>query len=111
MTKTIENAKRDFHGFSFTNLVDFDAMYGHRRNPEGFGEALMAFDQQLGELLTTLNDDDLLVLTADHGNDPGFKGTDHTREYVPLLVYSPNFKTGGRTLALGRHLVILGPRC
>lgn len=98
MTKTIENAKRDFHGFSFTNLVDFDAMYGHRRNPEGFGEALMAFDQQLGELLTTLNDDDLLVLTADHGNDPGFKGTDHTREYVPLLVYSPSFKTGGRAL-------------
>ncbi|WP_129044553.1 phosphopentomutase [Companilactobacillus metriopterae] len=89
MVQTIKNANNDFHGFSFTNLVDFDAMYGHRRNPEGYGNDLMQFDKQLGELLSVLKDDDLLLITADHGNDPGFKGTDHTREYVPLLAYSP----------------------
>lgn len=95
MKRTLENAERDFTGFSFTNLVDFDAMYGHRRNPEGYGKALMAFDAQLGDLLATLQDSDLLMITADHGNDPGYKGTDHTREYVPLLVYSPQFKQNG----------------
>ncbi|MEE6673976.1 phosphopentomutase [Pediococcus acidilactici] len=94
MVRTIENAQKDFTGFSFTNLVDFDAMYGHRRNPEGYGKALMEFDQQLGELLPLLKDDDLLVITADHGNDPGFKGTDHTREYVPLLAYTPSVAEG-----------------
>lgn len=94
MAHTIANAKKDFHGFSFTNLVDFDAMYGHRRNPEGYGKALMAFDQQLGDLLSVLKDDDLLIITADHGNDPGYKGTDHTREYVPLLAYSPSLPNG-----------------
>lgn len=94
MVRTIENAQKDFTGFSFTNLVDFDAMYGHRRNPEGYGKALMEFDQQLGELLSLLKDDDLLVITADHGNDPGFKGTDHTREYVPLLAYTPRVAEG-----------------
>ncbi|WP_203652010.1 phosphopentomutase [Secundilactobacillus yichangensis] len=95
MKHTLENAETDFNGFSFTNLVDFDAMYGHRRNPEGYGKALMAFDEQLGDLLATLQDSDLLMITADHGNDPGYKGTDHTREYVPLLVYSPQFKQNG----------------
>jgi len=95
MKRTLENAGKDFHGFSFTNLVDFDAMYGHRRNPEGYGKALMAFDEQLGDLLASLSDSDLLMITADHGNDPGYKGTDHTREYVPLLVYSPQFKQDG----------------
>ncbi|ANZ65844.1 phosphopentomutase [Secundilactobacillus paracollinoides] len=99
MDKTIENAEKDFHGFSFTNLVDFDAMYGHRRNPEGYGKALMAFDVRLGELMSKLKDDDLLIITADHGNAPGFKGTDHTREYVPLLVWSPSFK-GGKALGI-----------
>lgn len=94
MTHTIANAGKDFTGFSFTNLVDFDAMYGHRRNPQGYGEALMAFDQQLGDLLAVLKPDDLLIITADHGNDPGFKGTDHTREYVPLLAYSPSLPEG-----------------
>ena len=86
---------QDFTGFCFTNLVDFDAMYGHRRDPVGFGQALMDFDQRLGTVLDQLHDDDLLVITADHGNDPGFMGTDHTRENVPLLVYSPSMQGHG----------------
>lgn len=94
MVKTIEYAKKDFTGLCFTNLVDFDAMYGHRRDPLGYGKALASFDKRLGELLEVLNEDDLLMITADHGNDPGFKGTDHTREFVPLLVYSPSFANG-----------------
>ncbi|AQW21642.1 phosphopentomutase [Lentilactobacillus curieae] len=85
----------DFEGFCLTNLVDFDAMYGHRRNPIGFGQALMDFDQRLEKVLNNLKDDDLLLITADHGNDPGFKGTDHTREYVPLLAYSPSMTDTG----------------
>lgn len=85
----------DFTGFCFTNLVDFDAMYGHRRNPIWFGEALMDFDKRLGTVLENLKDDDLLLITADHGNDPGFKGSDHTRELVPLLAYSPSMTTSG----------------
>lgn len=84
----------DFTGFVFTNLVDFDAMYGHRRDPQGMGAALMAFDTRLGHVLANLKADDLLILTADHGNDPGFKGTDHTRELVPLLAYSPSMQQG-----------------
>lgn len=107
MKKTLENAGKDFTGFSFTNLVDFDAMYGHRRNPEGYGQALMAFDEQLGDLLATLQDGDLLMITADHGNDPGYKGTDHTREYVPLLVYSPQFKQSG-SLGIRRTYADMG---
>lgn len=95
MDQTLANAEKDFTGFSFTNLVDFDAMYGHRRNPEGYGQALMAFDKQLGDLLATLQDGDLVMITADHGNDPTYKGTDHTREYVPLLAYSPGLKQSG----------------
>lgn len=85
---------KDFCGLSFTNLVDFDAKYGHRRNPEAYGQALMDFDRRLGEVLPKIGTRDLLVVTADHGNDPCFKGTDHTREYVPLLVYSPLFAEG-----------------
>ena len=77
------------------NLVDFDAMYGHRRNPIGFGQALMDFDQRLGQVLANLKDDDLIILTADHGNDPGFKGSDHTRELVPLIAYSPSMNENG----------------
>ena len=86
--------KEDFTGFCFTNLVDFDAMYGHRRNPIGFGNALMDFDKRLGTVLDNLQEDDLLIITADHGNDPGFTGSDHTREQVPLIAYSPSMESG-----------------
>lgn len=89
MTKTIELALFDkFCGLAFLNLVDFDAVYGHRRNPEGYAKAIIEFDNQLKDLLKAINDDDLLIITADHGNDPTFQGTDHTRENVPLIMYS-----------------------
>lgn len=93
--KLIEVMKKDFSGLSFTNLVDFDALFGHRRDPIGYGNALQEFDARLPEILESLREDDLLIITADHGNDPTYPGTDHTREYVPLLVYSPSLKTGG----------------
>lgn len=93
--KLLEVIQRDFSGMSFTNLVDFDALFGHRRDPIGYGKALEAFDVRLSEILLALRQDDLLIITADHGNDPVHEGTDHTREYVPLLVYSPSFKAGG----------------
>ncbi|HWL13031.1 MAG TPA: phosphopentomutase [Ureibacillus sp.] len=93
MDKVAEVVRRDFHGISFLNLVDFDANFGHRRDPIGYGEALEEFDRRLPEVLDALNEDDLLIITADHGNDPTFPGTDHTREYVPLLVYSPRFES------------------
>ena len=96
MEQTIEIAGRDFTGLCFVNLVDFDALWGHRRNPVGYAEELERFDVKLGELLEKLNDDDLLIITADHGNDPTHTGTDHTREKVPFIVYSPSMKTGGR---------------
>ena len=92
MEQTNEIADRDFTGLCFTNLVDFDALWGHRRDPEGYGKEIEKFDAGLGELLTKLNDDDLLMITADHGNDPTYSGTDHTREQVPLLMYSPSMK-------------------
>lgn len=95
MEKTIATLKTDFNGLLFTNLVEFDSEYGHRRNPEGYGQAIMDFDNYVPELLNSLNDDDLLILTADHGNDPGFKGTDHTREQVPVIAYSKAFKEFG----------------
>ncbi len=88
MEQTIEQAKRDFHGLCFVNLVDFDALWGHRRNPQGYAKELERFDKKLGELLELLGDEDLLLITADHGNDPTYKGTDHTREQIPLLAYS-----------------------
>ncbi|WP_100486683.1 phosphopentomutase [Sporolactobacillus pectinivorans] len=94
MNRLIQVLDRDFRGLSFTNLVDFDAKYGHRREPVLFGKALEAFDHQLGEAVAKLTDQDLMMITADHGNDPGFRGTDHTREYVPLLIYSPKFAEG-----------------
>ena len=72
----------------FVNLVDFDAVYGHRRNAIGYGDAIEEFDAQLSDLMAAINDDDLIMITADHGNDPTWKGTDHTREHVPLLIYS-----------------------
>ncbi|CAM3415164.1 phosphopentomutase [Nosocomiicoccus ampullae] len=86
--KLLDVMDKDFKGLSFTNLVDFDAVYGHRRDSEGYADALKEFDDRLPEILDKLDDDDLLIITADHGNDPTFKGTDHTREYVPLLVTS-----------------------
>jgi phosphopentomutase len=84
--------EKPFEGLSFTNLVDFDALFGHRRDTKGYGDALMDFDKRLPEILERLEEDDLLMITADHGNDPTAPGTDHTREYVPLLVYSKQFK-------------------
>lgn len=92
MNKTIDLAKSDFTGLAFLNLVDFDAVYGHRRNPEGYGNAIKQFDTQLTDLLGLMNEDDLLMITADHGNDPTYKGTDHTRENVPLIIYSKSLK-------------------
>ncbi|SFB88044.1 phosphopentomutase [Alkalibacterium subtropicum] len=86
--------KKDFNGVSFTNLVDFDALYGHRRNVEGYRDALEAFDSRLPELYDALEENDLLIITADHGNDPTATGTDHTREYVPVMIYSPKFEKG-----------------
>ncbi|MFO7820341.1 MAG: phosphopentomutase [Halanaerobacter sp.] len=85
--KTLNYLRGDNEGVIFSNLVDFDQKYGHRRNPAGYAEALKDFDQRLPEIMESLNDDDLLILTADHGCDPTYQGTDHTREYVPLLVY------------------------
>lgn len=93
--KLLDVMKQDFTGISFLNLVDFDALYGHRRDPIGYGKALEEFDVRLTEILAALREDDLLILTADHGNDPVHAGTDHTREYVPLLAYSPSFTAGG----------------
>lgn len=95
MQQTIDIAKRDFRGLCFTNLVDFDALWGHRRNPVGYGEEIEKFDEKLGKLLPVLREDDLLILTADHGNDPTYKGTDHTREQVPFLAYSPSDQGSG----------------
>ncbi|XJS11574.1 phosphopentomutase [Aerococcaceae bacterium WGS1372] len=90
--KLIQVMDKDFIGLSFTNLVDFDAKYGHRRNPEGYAKALEEFDNRIPELIDHMREDDLLIITADHGNDPTFSGTDHTREYVPILVYSKSIK-------------------
>lgn len=86
---------KEFTGLSFTNLVDFDALYGHRRDVEGYAKAIEDFDQRLPEILAALEEDDLLIITADHGNDPTFPGTDHTREYVPMLVFSKKFEQAG----------------
>ncbi|MCR3905851.1 MAG: phosphopentomutase [Tenericutes bacterium] len=96
MKQITETAKRDFTGLCFLNLVDFDALYGHRRDPLGYGKAIEKFDEQLPELIKELKEDDLLILTADHGNDPTAPGTDHTREYVPLLVYSKKYLVGNK---------------
>lgn len=94
MDKLIETLQEDFTGLAFLNLVDFDAAYGHRRDPLGYGEALEAFDARIPEFLEHLKDEDLIIFTADHGNDPTHHGTDHTREYVPLLVYHQKIGKG-----------------
>lgn len=94
MEQTIERQGEDFCGLVFTNLVDFDALWGHRRNVLGYAQELEKFDEKLGVFLSNMREDDLLMITADHGNDPTFKGTDHTKEMVPLLMYSPSMKNG-----------------
>jgi phosphopentomutase len=94
MDKLIESLDMGFTGISFVNLVDFDALFGHRRDPIGYGKALEEFDARLPEVFAKMNEDDLLMITADHGNDPVHPGTDHTREFVPLIVYSPQMKEG-----------------
>lgn len=96
MEQTIEIAGHDFKGLCFTNLVDFDALWGHRRDPQGYAAELERFDEKLGTLMPLLGGDDLLILTADHGNDPTHTGTDHTRERVPFLAWSPSMKESGR---------------
>ena len=93
--QTAAIADHDFEGLCFVNLVDFDALWGHRRDPIGYGAEIERFDEKLGELMPKLRPDDLLMLTADHGNDPTYKGTDHTREKVPLLIWSPSFRKAG----------------
>ena len=96
MDQTIEIAKRDdWKGLCFVNLVDFDAKWGHRRDVEGYASELERFDAKLGKLMPLLKEGDLLMITADHGNDPTWTGTDHTREMVPLILYSPSFKSFG----------------
>ena len=95
MEQTIEIVGRDFTGLCFTNLVDFDALWGHRRDVAGYAKELEMFDERLGELLPVLREDDLLILTADHGNDPTYTGTDHTREKVPFIMWSPSMEGGG----------------
>ena len=96
--QTINALNADSRGLIFSNLVDFDMLYGHRRDTEGYAKALEHFDQRLPEIIDALNEDDLLIMTADHGNDPTKEGSDHTREYVPLLVYGRSAKAG---VALG----------
>ena len=95
MEQTIEEAKKDFNGLCFVNLVDFDALWGHRRDPIGYGDEIEKFDVKLGELLDVMREDDLLIITADHGNDPTYTGTDHTREKVPFLAYSKSLRGAG----------------
>ena len=107
MEQTIEIADRDFTGLCFVNLVDFDALWGHRRDPIGYGAEIERFDEKLGELLGKLKDDDLLMITADHGTDPTHHGTDHTRELVPLLLYSPSMKGSG-ALPMGYTFADIG---
>ena len=95
MEQTIEVAKEEFHGLCFVNLVDFDALWGHRRDPAGYAQEIEKFDRNLGVLMDILKDEDLLIITADHGNDPTYTGTDHTREKVPFFAWSPSMKGHG----------------
>ena len=91
---TLEFMKRDFDGLCYVNLVDFDSTYGHRRDTEGYAAALEYFDEKLPQMMRLMNDEDLLIITADHGCDPTFKGTDHTRECVPIICWSRSLNTG-----------------
>lgn len=108
MVETIRIAKNeDFTGLCFVNLADFDVLYGHRRDPEGYGKCIEEFDRDLSVLLGYLGEDDLLMITADHGNDPTWRGTDHTREYVPLISYSRAYENG-RKLPLMQSFGCIG---
>ena len=95
MEQTIETADKDFKGLCFVNLVDFDALWGHRRNPDGYAREIEKFDRNLGVLMEKMRPDDLIILTADHGNDPTYSGTDHTREKVPFIAWSSSLAEGG----------------
>jgi phosphopentomutase len=106
MEQTIEIAEKDFIGLCFVNLVDFDALWGHRRDPIGYANELEKFDKNLGVLLEKLKEDDLLIITADHGNDPTYTGTDHTREKVPFIAYSPSMKNSGELESVSTFAVI-----
>ncbi|CEN79904.1 phosphopentomutase [Paraclostridium sordellii] len=92
--QTINYMKKENKGLIFTNLVDFDSKYGHRRDVEGYKKALEEFDSRIPEIIDNMKDDDILIINADHGNDPTYKGTDHTREYIPVLVYGKNINKG-----------------
>lgn len=107
MEQTIDICGEDFKGLCFVNLVDFDALWGHRRDTAGYGAEIEKFDKNLGVLLEKLKNDDLLIITADHGNDPTYTGTDHTREYVPFIAYSKSMD-GGRELAQKDSFAIIG---
>ncbi|MFI3238530.1 MAG: phosphopentomutase [Lachnospiraceae bacterium] len=107
MDQTIDLAKTNFNGLCYTNLVDFDAVYGHRRDVIGYGKEIEKFDQKLGELLEVIQEDDLIIITADHGNDPTYKGSDHTRECVPMLSYSKS-TCGGNFLGTIDTFAVLG---
>jgi len=96
MEQTILVMDKDFTGVCFVNLVDFDALWGHRRNVDGYAREIEKFDVNLGKVLEKLKEDDLLIITADHGNDPTYKGSDHTREFVPFLAYSPSMSGNGK---------------
>ncbi len=106
MEQTISMADEDFHGLCYVNLVDFDALWGHRRNPQGYREEIEKFDVKLGEFLKHMTSKDMLMITADHGNDPTYKGTDHTREQVPLIMYSPALESHGNLGEMDTFAVI-----
>lgn len=108
MEQTIELTQKDFRGLCFVNLVDFDALWGHRRNPEGYARELEKFDVRLGALLDNLREEDLLMISADHGNDPTAPGTDHTREKVPFVAYSPSFNRDGQLLPETETFAVIG---
>ncbi|HAX73075.1 MAG TPA: phosphopentomutase [Firmicutes bacterium] len=107
MNQLLTVLDQDFTGLAFLNLVDFDAVYGHRRDPIGYAKCLEEYDVQLGDVLSKLKEDDLLIISADHGNDPTQPGTDHTREYIPVIFYSPSF-TDGKSLEVGKTFANIG---
>ncbi|MCC0637235.1 phosphopentomutase [Clostridioides sp. ES-S-0001-02] len=92
--ETLKYMKQDNKGLIYSNLVDFDSKYGHRRDPEGYKKALEEFDNRLPEIMSNMREDDILIINADHGNDPTYKGTDHTREYIPVMIYGSKIKKG-----------------
>ncbi|WDH81293.1 phosphopentomutase [Paenibacillus urinalis] len=105
---TTQQLGRDFNGLLFTNLVDFDSLYGHRRDAKGYAGALEVFDQELPKIMERITEEDLLIISADHGNDPIHRGTDHTREYVPVLIYSPALKQPGDSIGVRETYSDLG---